>query len=92
MKARVTEYDLLVLDLMLPGKSGFEVTREVRKGGSGVPILLLTARDSKEDVVAGLDAGADDYLTKPFSLDELLAWSARAGTSRISPSTFATLT
>lgn len=73
MKARVFDYDLLVLDLMLPGKSGFEITREVRRGGGGVPILLLTARDSKEDVVAGLDAGADDYLTKPFSLDELLA-------------------
>jgi len=73
MKARVHDYDLLVLDVMLPGRSGFEIVRELRKEESATPILLLTARDSKEDVVAGLDAGADDYLTKPFSLDEVLA-------------------
>lgn len=73
MKARVERYDLLMLDVMLPGKSGFEITRELRKTESTTPILLLTARDSKSDIVAGLDAGADDYLTKPFSLDEVLA-------------------
>lgn len=73
MKARVQNYDLLVLDVMLPGRSGFEIARELRKEECATPILLLTARDSKEDIVAGLDAGADDYLTKPFSLDEVLA-------------------
>jgi two-component system copper resistance phosphate regulon response regulator CusR len=69
----VNDYDLLVLDVMLPRKSGLEVCREVRRGGSTVPILMLTARDSVESRVAGLDAGADDYLTKPFAFDELLA-------------------
>jgi len=73
MKARVHPYDLYLLDVMLPGKSGFEIIRELRSAGIPTPILLLTARDSKEDIVAGLDAGADDYLTKPFSLDEVLA-------------------
>jgi two-component system copper resistance phosphate regulon response regulator CusR len=73
VRARVEDYDLLVLDVMLPGKSGFEITRGLRKEEDSVPILLLTARDSKDDIVAGLDAGADDYLTKPFSLDEALA-------------------
>jgi len=72
-KARVHDYDLLLLDVMLPGKSGFELTRELRQERNKTPILLLTARDAKEDVVMGLDAGADDYLTKPFSLDEALA-------------------
>ncbi len=72
-KARVHPYDLHLLDVMLPGRSGLEITRELRGSGSSAPILLLTARDSTEDVVAGLDAGADDYLTKPFSLDEALA-------------------
>lgn len=73
MKARVHPYDLFLLDVMLPGKSGFEIIRELKKAHVPAPILLLTARDSKEDIVAGLDAGADDYLTKPFSLDEVLA-------------------
>ncbi|HEX6941110.1 MAG TPA: response regulator transcription factor, partial [Longimicrobiales bacterium] len=73
MKAQVYEYDALVLDVMLPGKSGFEIVQELRRGRRSVPVLLLTARDATEDVVRGLDAGADDYLTKPFSLDELLA-------------------
>jgi DNA-binding response OmpR family regulator len=73
MKAQVYEYDALVLDVMLPGKSGFEIVRELRRDRKDVPVLLLTARDGTEDVVRGLDAGADDYLTKPFSLDELLA-------------------
>ena len=73
LKAHVYDYDLLVLDVMLPGRTGFEVVRELRRERRPVPVLLLTARDSKEDVVRGLDAGADDYLTKPFSFDELLA-------------------
>ena len=73
LKARVHEYDLLLLDVMLPGTTGFEIVREVRSRESTVPILLLTARDEREDIVLGLDAGADDYLTKPFALDELLA-------------------
>jgi DNA-binding response OmpR family regulator len=71
--AHVHDYDLLVLDIMLPGKTGFEVVREIRRGQRPTPVLLLTARDSKDDVVRGLDAGADDYLTKPFSFEELLA-------------------
>ncbi len=73
MKAHVYDYDLLLLDVMLPGKSGFEIVREVRGKESAVPVLLLTARDAEDDVVMGLDAGADDYLTKPFGFDELLA-------------------
>jgi len=73
VKARVHAYDLLVLDVMLPGRSGFDVARELRAAEHSTPILMLTARDSKEDIVAGLDAGADDYLTKPFSLEEALA-------------------
>ena len=73
MKAHVHDYDLLVVDVMLPGRSGFELVRELRREGRAVPVLLLTARDTKEDIVRGLDAGADDYLTKPFSFEELLA-------------------
>jgi DNA-binding response OmpR family regulator len=73
LKAQVYDYDLLILDVMLPGASGFEIVRRLRAEASVTPILLLTARDSKEDVVRGLDLGADDYLTKPFSFDELLA-------------------
>jgi DNA-binding response OmpR family regulator len=73
LKAHVNEYDLLILDLMLPGKTGFEIVRELRREDSPVPILLLTARDASEDMVRGLDAGADDYLTKPFSFEVLLA-------------------
>jgi DNA-binding response OmpR family regulator len=73
LKARVHEYDLLILDVMLPEKSGLEIVRELRAGESRVPILMLTARDDRRDIVMGLDAGADDYVTKPFGLDELLA-------------------
>ena len=73
MKAHVYDYDVLVLDVMLPGKTGFEIVHELRKEQKRVPVLLLTARDAKEDIVRGLNAGADDYLTKPFSFDELLA-------------------
>jgi DNA-binding response OmpR family regulator len=66
-------FDVLVLDVMLPGLDGFEVVRRLRSSGSKSPVLMLTARDSAEDIVAGLDAGADDYLTKPFALKVLLA-------------------
>jgi len=66
-------FDLVILDLMLPRMSGFEVARRARASGNLVAILMLTAKDSPEDVVRGLEEGADDYLTKPFHLDELLA-------------------
>lgn len=71
--ARATEYDAIVLDVMLPGVDGFEVCRRLRAAGVWAPVLMLTARDAVEDRVAGLDMGADDYLTKPFSFAELLA-------------------
>ena len=67
------EYDAIVLDLMLPGMNGFDLCRRLREGGVWTPVLMLTARDSVEDRVAGLDAGADDYLPKPFSFAELFA-------------------
>ena len=67
------EYDALVFDIMLPGKSGLEVLKELRSKDNKTPVLLLTARDSIQDRVAGLDMGADDYLIKPFAFDELLA-------------------
>ena len=67
------DFDVLVLDLMLPGMDGFEVARRLRKGQDHTPILMLTARDSVPDVVKGLDSGADDYLTKPFSFGIFLA-------------------
>jgi two-component system, OmpR family, response regulator len=71
--AEAHEYDAIVLDVMLPGLSGFETCRRLRNSGVWTPVLMLTARDSVDDRVSGLDAGADDYLTKPFSLAELLA-------------------
>jgi two-component system copper resistance phosphate regulon response regulator CusR len=71
--AAVNEYDALVLDVGLPRGDGLSVSRELRRRGKRMPILMLTARDGVPDRVAGLDAGADDYLTKPFALDELYA-------------------
>jgi two-component system OmpR family response regulator len=71
--ARRTEYDAIVLDVMLPGLDGFETCRRLRADGVWAPVLMLTARDAVEDRVEGLDTGADDYLTKPFSFSELLA-------------------
>jgi len=71
--ARATPYDAIVLDVMLPGQNGLEVCRLLRESGVWSPILMLTARDGVEDKVSGLDSGADDYLTKPFSFAELLA-------------------
>jgi two-component system copper resistance phosphate regulon response regulator CusR len=71
--ALANEYDSIILDVLLPGKSGIEVCRAIRDHGSRVPILMLTALDAVEHRIAGLDAGADDYLTKPFDFGELLA-------------------
>jgi len=71
--ARAAPYDVIVLDVMLPGRDGLTVCRELRESGVWAPILVLTARDSVQDRVGGLDSGADDYLTKPFSFAELLA-------------------
>jgi DNA-binding response OmpR family regulator len=71
--ARVYEFDVIVLDLMLPKVDGFEVARRLRHSGNQTPILILTARDAVPDIVKGLDLGADDYLTKPFSFEEFLA-------------------
>ncbi len=71
--AQTNTYDLIVLDIMIPGKDGIHVCRKLRKDGLLTPILMLTARDDVEDKISGLDAGADDYLTKPFSFPEFLA-------------------
>ena len=83
----VNDYDAILLDLMLPKKNGIQVATELRREGRATPILMLTARDATEDVVRGLDAGADDYLTKPFKFDELLArlraLLRRGGASRL---------
>ena len=73
LAARERGVDLVILDLMLPGLSGFEVLRRARAAGDFVPVLILTAKESIEDRVRGLEEGADDYLVKPFRLDELLA-------------------
>ena len=72
-QARVIDYDAVVLDLMLPGRSGFQVLRDIRARKSSLPVIILTAKDSLEERVTGLDAGADDYMTKPFALAELSA-------------------
>ncbi|HEU5048763.1 MAG TPA: response regulator transcription factor [Gemmatimonadales bacterium] len=87
MLAHVYEYDLILLDVVIPRKNGFQVAAELRREGRTTPILMLTSRDSTEDVVRGLDAGADDYLAKPFRFDELLArmraLSRRGGAARV---------
>jgi DNA-binding response OmpR family regulator len=89
------DYDLIILDIMLPERSGFEVAAELRARGDATPILMLTALCSTEDIVKGLDAGADDYLTKPFELSELLArvraLKRRAGPGRARVTRFADL-
>jgi DNA-binding response OmpR family regulator len=72
-EAFVTAYDLIVLDWMLPGKDGLALCRDLRQRGCKTPVMMLTARDALGDRVAGLNTGADDYLTKPFAFDELLA-------------------
>ncbi len=71
--AQSTEFDLIILDLLLPKQNGLEVLRALRKDGVATPVLILTAKDSPKDKVEGLDTGADDYLTKPFGFEELLA-------------------
>ena len=73
LDARYNDYDLIVLDLMLPKMDGIEVARKLRAAGKATPMLMLTARDTERDKIRGLDVGADDYLTKPFGLRELLA-------------------
>lgn len=73
IKIHEKDYDIIVLDLMLPKKNGFEVCKSVRSSGITIPILILTARDAIDDKILALDSGADDYLVKPFSFDELLA-------------------
>jgi len=73
MLAHVNDYDVILLDVVLPKKNGFRVATELRAEGRKTPILMLTSRDAVEDVVRGLDSGADDYLAKPFPFDELLA-------------------
>src|SRR5437868_4717116 len=70
---REHEYDAVVLDVMIPGPDGFEVCRTMRREGRWAPVLMLTARDAVDDRVSGLDAGADDYLVKPFAFAELYA-------------------
>src|SRR5262245_24077483 len=72
-QAVAVDYDVVVLDLMLPGRSGLQVLRDIRARKSALPILILTARDSLEERIAGLDSGADDYMSKPFALAELSA-------------------
>jgi len=71
--AMTSDYDILIVDWMLPGISGIEVCRQVRAAGSSVPVIFLTARDTVQDVVFGLETGANDYLRKPFAFEELLA-------------------
>jgi DNA-binding response OmpR family regulator len=72
-KSAITDYDAVILDVMIPGRDGFAICRELRGTGSAVPIIMLTARDTVQDRIHGLDCGADDYLTKPFAVAELLA-------------------
>jgi DNA-binding response OmpR family regulator len=84
-QALACDYDAVVLDLMLPGRSGFQVLRDIRARKATLPILILTAKDSLEERVAGLDSGADDYMVKPFALAELsarLRAVLRRGTAR----------
>lgn len=85
MKAALGSFDVLVLDVMLPGGSGFDLCRELRAKDVGTPILMLTARDTVDDRVAGLEVGADDYLTKPFAFRELLARVRALGRRRGAP-------
>lgn len=72
-KLSINDYDAVILDVMIPGRDGFQVCRDLRAGGIAVPIIMLTARDTVQDRITGLDSGADDYLTKPFAVTELLA-------------------
>ena len=85
--AQARPYDAIVLDVMLPGRDGFATCAALREAGVWAPVLMLTARDAVDDRVAGLDAGADDYLTKPFSLAELRAAPPRTPAPRRSRAT-----
>lgn len=89
-------YDVIVLDVMLPGMDGFEIVRRLRAGHNAVPVLILTARDELHDKVTGLDCGADDYMTKPFAPEELLArvraLGRRQGEVQLETLTFADVT
>ncbi|MDZ8053436.1 MAG: two-component system response regulator RppA [Aulosira sp. ZfuVER01] len=89
--AQTGSYDLLILDWMLPGKTGLEICQELRRQGKTTPVLFLTAKDTLDDRVEGLDAGADDYLVKPFELRELLA-RVRALLRRSGVETYSTTT
>ena len=97
-KASLGIYDIVILDIMLPGKHGYAIAKELREAGNNVPILMLTARSTVQDKVAGFDCGADDYMTKPFSPAELLAHlraierRAMAGSSGIEEMTAGDLT
>jgi DNA-binding response OmpR family regulator len=72
-KLSVNDYDAVILDVMIPGRDGFQVCRDMRSAGIAVPVIMLTARDTVQDRITGLDSGADDYLIKPFAVTELLA-------------------
>jgi DNA-binding response OmpR family regulator len=85
MKAVLGSFDVLILDVMLPGGNGFDLCRELRAREIATPILMLTARDTVDDRVAGLEVGADDYLTKPFAFKELLARVRALGRRRGAP-------
>jgi len=96
MMAHVYNYDAILLDVMLPKKNGFQVASELRREGRNTPIIMLTSRDSPEDVVRGLDSGADDYLAKPFRFEELLArlraLARRGGAERFDELSFGPIT
>jgi DNA-binding response OmpR family regulator len=90
-QASINDYDAIILDLILPGRDGLSICRELRERGSTIPILMLTARDGVEARISGLDTGADDYLTKPFDFRELLARLRaviRRGQRPLTPSVF----
>lgn len=72
-KLSINDYDAVILDVMIPGRDGFQVCRDMRSAGIDVPVIMLTARDTVQDRITGLDSGADDYLIKPFAVTELLA-------------------
>ena len=85
LRAVLGSFDVIVLDVMLPGGDGFTLCREIRQRGVGAPVLMLTARDTVDDRVRGLDSGADDYLTKPFAFRELVARLHALGRRRPTP-------
>lgn len=94
--ARSGQYDAMILDVMLPKLNGFQIVKTLRKEGNAIPVLMLTARDDTEDKVRGLDSGADDYLTKPFTTEELLArvraLTRRRGTVQMDEMSFGDIT